>query len=112
MEITQTQHGNLLAVHLKGRLDAHTSKAFEERLIPPIDQGHKRILVDFSQVDYISSAGLRVLLLAARKLDEVGGQIGLCGLKPAIKTVFDIAGFSGIFPIFATSQQAINEFTN
>jgi anti-anti-sigma factor len=108
MEITQTQHGDFLVVSLNGRLDAHTSKIFEDRLLPLLDQGNKKILVDFAKLDYISSAGLRVLLLAARKLDDAGGKIALCSLKPAIKTVFDIAGFSSVFSIFATLPEAIN----
>jgi anti-anti-sigma factor len=111
MEITQSQHGDLLVVSLDGRLDAHTAKIFEDRLLPLLEQGNKQILVDFAKLDYISSAGLRVLLLAARKLDDASGKIALCSLKPAIKTVFDIAGFSSIFPIFATATEAINDFT-
>jgi anti-sigma B factor antagonist len=109
MEITQIQHGDLLVVSLNGRLDAHTAKAFEEHLVPLIDQGNKKILVDFAKLDYISSAGLWVLLLAARKLDDAGGKIALCSLKPVIKTVFDIAGFSSVFSIFATPQAALDE---
>ncbi len=110
MEITQTQHGDVLVMAIKGRLDAHTSKTFEDRLIPPIDQGTKQLVVDFSPLDYISSAGLRVLLLAARKLSDGGGKIALCGLKPSIKTVFDIAGFSALFPIFSSLPEALNDF--
>jgi anti-sigma B factor antagonist len=108
MEITQTQQGGILVMAVKGRLDAHTSKEFETRLIAPIDQGAKQIIVDFAEMDYISSAGLRVLLLAARKLSDGDGKIALCGLKPAIKTVFDIAGFSNIFPIYASLPEARN----
>jgi anti-sigma B factor antagonist len=111
MEITETKNRGLLIMNLKGRLDAHTSKTFEDRLIPAIDEGSKKILVDFSQLDYISSAGLRVLLLAARKLSDAGGRIALCSLKPSIKTVFDIAGFSSVFPIFATQQEAVTDVT-
>lgn len=111
MEITQTQHGDLLIMNLTGRLDAHTSKPFEERLMLTIDEGHQSVLVDFSQLDYISSAGLRVLLLAARKLSEVNGKIALCNLKPSIKTVFDIAGFSSVFSIFTTREEAIADFS-
>lgn len=112
MEITQAQRGDLLVMQLNGRLDAHTAKIFEDRLIPSIEQGQKKILVDFSELDYISSAGLRVLLLAARKLSEAGGKIALCGMKPMIKTVFDIAGFSAVFPIFTTVADGQTDFPN
>jgi len=111
MEITQTKHGDILVIGPKGKLDANTSKMFEDRLMPLIDQGHKKILADFAQLDYISSAGLRVLLMAARKLSEGGGKIALCSLKPSIKTVFDIAGFSAVFSIFAAQEDALTDFT-
>jgi anti-sigma B factor antagonist len=111
MEITQTQQGDILVLAITGRLDAHTSKTFEDRLIPPIEQGAQKVVVDFSPLDYISSAGLRVLLLAARKLGDAGGKLALCGLKPSIKTVFDIAGFSALFPIFPSLAAALEHGT-
>jgi len=111
MEITQTLHGNLLILNLQGRVDAHTAKDFEAGLLPPIDRGQQQILVDCSRLDYISSAGLRVLLLAARKISAAGGKLALCSMKPSIKTVFDIAGFSSIFSIFAAPPEAITELT-
>lgn len=108
MEITQTKQGEVLILALTGRLDAQTSKTLEDQLIPLIEGGEKRVLVDFAPLDYISSAGLRVLLLAARKLTQSNGRIALCALRPTIKTVFDIAGFSTVFPIFATRDEAID----
>jgi len=109
MEITQTQNGEVLIFAIQGKLDSLTSKTFEGRLIPPIEQGNKKILLDFSEMDYISSAGLRVLLLAARLLSDSDGKIALCGLKPSIKSVFDIAGFSAVFPIFPSLPEALDE---
>jgi len=109
MEITQTQDGEVLIFAIRGKVDSQTSKTFEDRLIPPIEQGNKKILVDFSEMDYISSAGLRVLLLAARKLSDGHGKIALCALKPPIKNVFDIAGFSAVFPIFLSPTAALDE---
>jgi anti-anti-sigma factor len=109
MEIKQTQQGKILLFELNGRLDAKTSEAFEQQLLAAIAAGQQNLLLDFSKLDYISSAGLRVLLLAAKKLQE-GGKIALCALKPALKTVFDIAGFSTIFPIFLSPEEAMNDF--
>ncbi len=107
MEITQTQQAHALVFALSGRLDAKTSEGFEQQLLAAIAAGNQNVLLDFSKLDYISSAGLRVLLLAARKLQESSGKIALCGLKPTLKTVFDIAGFSNIFSIFASQEEAI-----
>lgn len=109
MEMTQAPDGEVLIFAIRGKVDSQTSKMFEERLIPPIEQGNKKILVDFSEMDYISSAGLRVLLLAAKKLSDGGGKIALCALKPPIKNVFDIAGFSVVFPIFSSPAAALAE---
>jgi anti-sigma B factor antagonist len=111
MEITSTQEGGILVMAVTGRLDALTSKELETLLLAPIEQGARQVVIDFAEMDYISSAGLRVLLLAARKLSDAGGKIALCGLKPAIKTVFDIAGFSTIFPIYGSQPEARNQLT-
>ncbi|MBL7135410.1 MAG: STAS domain-containing protein [Candidatus Marinimicrobia bacterium] len=59
-------------------------------------------------MDYISSAGLRVLLQAAKKLNRIGGTLVLCSVKDEIKKVFDIAGLSPIFPIYIDQEDAIN----
>ena len=106
MEINQSRQDQVLVFALSGRLDAKTSEAFEQQLLAAIAAGDRNVLLDFSSLDYISSAGLRVLLLAARKLQESNGKIVLCGLKPTLKTVFDIAGFSTIFSIFASRDEA------
>ena len=107
MEITQTHQDHALIFALSGRLDAKTAAVFEQQLLTAITAGNQRILLDFSSLDYISSAGLRVLLLGARKLQEGHGKLALSGLKPSLKTVFDIAGFSTIFSIFASREEAL-----
>ena len=107
MEMLQTRHGNIVVFALTGRLDAKTSETFEQQLLSAIAGGERSILVNFSQLNYISSAGLRVLLLAAKKLQESNGKIALCSLEPALKTVFDIAGFSAIFTIFVSEAEAL-----
>ncbi len=106
MEISQTQSGGATVFALTGRLDSKTSPAFEQQLLAAIQSGAQKVLLDFSQLDYISSAGLRVLLLAMRALQEQRGKLALCALKPALKNVFDIAGFSQFFPIHASLDEA------
>lgn len=110
MEISQTQIGSIAVFGLKGRLDSKTSEAFEQQLLAAIKTGPQKVLLDFSQLDYISSAGLRVLLLATRALQEKQGAMALCALKPALKNVFDIAGFSQFFPIHASLEEAASAF--
>ena len=108
MEITEGKRGEIIILGLKGRLDASTSKGLEEKLVALTEGGEKRLVVDFSQLDYISSSGLRVLLVAAKSLTKANGKIVLSSLKDHIKEIFDMTGFSSIFPIYYSREEAIN----
>jgi stage II sporulation protein AA (anti-sigma F factor antagonist) len=79
-------------------------------LLEAVKTGPQNVLLDFSQLDYISSAGLRVLLVVTRALQEKQGAMALCALKPALKNVFDIAGFSQFFPIHTSLEEATAQF--
>ncbi len=109
MEIKQDKHGDVAVLNLIGRLDANTSGELESVLIPLIDEGEKKIILDFSALEYISSAGLRLLLLAAKKLRNNKGEIILCSMKDFIKEIFEISGFTPIFKIDDTKEDALKE---
>jgi len=106
MEMTQSQKESLVILGLKGKLDASTSNSLEEKLLSLIEGGDKQLMVDFSHLDYISSAGLRVLLMTAKRLKNANGKIVLCALKENVREVFDLAGFSTIFSIYPSQQEA------
>ncbi len=99
MDITEHQLGTGVVLEPQGRIDSSTSKSFEERLMQALDRGPTAVIVDLSNVEYVSSAGLRVLLVAAKKIKSAGNQLILCGLSSHIREVFDISGFSAIFVI-------------
>jgi anti-anti-sigma factor len=107
MQIVEEKLGMVLAVALRGRLDAATSKTVEERLLGLIDSGEIRLVMDLAQLDYISSIGLRVLMLAAKRLRAAGGVIAVCALQPTVAQVFEIAGFTAIFKIFPNRAAAV-----
>jgi anti-anti-sigma factor len=111
VEITEQLTGRVLTVALKGRLDGTTSKGVEELILKRIDEGARTLVVDLAQLDYISSVGLRVLMLAAKRLKSVAGTIVVCALQPSIKQVFDIAGFASLFRLFDTRAEAIQQLT-
>lgn len=92
---------------ITGRIDSATSKELETKLVPMINSGTRKLVVDFAKVDFISSAGLRIMLLAAKKLKQAGGKMALCCMKDSIKEVFDISGFSSIIPVFPTRDEAL-----
>lgn len=109
MDITQEKKGNVNVVKVKGRLDASTSGKLEDALNEYTSQEKIRVLVDCQELDYISSAGLRVLLAAAKELQKRNGKIFLSSLNTNVKQVFEISGFTSIFPIYETTEKAIED---
>lgn len=109
MEITQAKKDNVVILELKGRLDTNTSVSLEEKLLDLIDKKHKKILIDFFQLDFISSSGLAVLMMAGKKLKSAKGKMVFCALKDHIKQVFDIAGFTILFSLFPSQEEAMKD---
>ena len=107
MEITERKAGDVCVVSISGRLDSGTSDSLGQRLHQLIDRGERRLVIDAEKLDYISSTGLRVLLVAAKHLKAIDGRIVLSSLKPHILEVFEIAGFKSIFPIYDTTDEAM-----
>jgi anti-sigma B factor antagonist len=112
MEIKVDKIDGNVVVSLSGRIDSTAAVEFEEKLIEIIDTGCHTMVVDFLRVQFISSAGLRVLLLAAKKVKPYGGKILLCDMSKDVREVFDISGFSSIFDIHenvTTATQSIKK---
>ena len=107
MEIVEGRSGGVLVVALRGRLDTTTSPDLEKRLLGHVDAGARQVVLDLEGIEYISSAGLRVLLLVAKKLRTGGGDVVLCALGPAVRQVFELAGFLSIFPIEPSRAAAV-----
>lgn len=107
MEITEERRADVLILRVIGKLDASTSKDLEAKVLPLTASSQGKLVVDLSQLDYISSAGLRVFLLAAKRMDSANGQMIICSLKDAVKQVFDIAGFSSFLTLVGSTEEAI-----
>jgi len=108
MDIAESRRGDIVILKLGGRLDSGTSNEFQERLLALIDGGEKRLVIDLARIDYVSSAGLRAFLVGAKRLKGAGGKIALCSLKSNIKEVFDLSGFSSLFPAFPSVEGAVS----
>jgi anti-sigma B factor antagonist len=108
MTITESRTGNVLLLTAAGRVDSTTASSLEQALLRAIDAGERRLAVDFTHVDYISSAGLRALLVAARKMKDARGAWALCALTEPVRQVFELAGFLPLFTIVPTSQAAVD----
>lgn len=110
MEITEKKDRNALILTISGSLDSHTSIKFENTLIPKIDGGELFVVIDGTDLNYISSAGLRVILKAVQKLSPKKGKMALSNLKSNVQEVFEIAGFMGIVSLVPTQEQAVRLF--
>lgn len=100
LSIHRDTQDHLVLLQLEGRLDTVTAPQFDQALQAHTD-GPTRLLIDLAQVQYVSSAGLRVFLMAAKKLQKTGGSLVICAMSPAVREVFDIAGFSRMLRIEA-----------
>ena len=98
MEIKKELDGSKLVVTLSGRLDTTTAPDFEKELKSSLD-GVKELTLDFAGLDYISSAGLRVLLSAQKLMNAAGGTMKIVGANDIVKEIFDVTGFSDILTI-------------
>jgi len=111
MTIKEVSTDKATVLVIEGRIDSTTSALLEKKLLTMTEEkGIKDIIMDFSSMDYISSAGLRVLLMAAKRTGKMGGKVVLAGLNANVKEVFDISGFSNIFGLYASHADAIHAF--
>jgi anti-sigma B factor antagonist len=110
MDIIEEKQGGIDIFKLNGRLDSNTSHGFEQKLFDAISNGSKQLVVDFKDLDYISSAGLRVILKATKALKREEGRIMLCSMQDYVKEVFEIAGFDTFLPIVNNRDEAIQSF--
>ena len=108
MEIEEKSVGTVEILSLNGRLDAYSSNEVEKSINTLIEGGCVRIVVNFDGVEYISSSGLRVMLASLKRLKKLQGDLKLACLKPYVKEVFDIAGFTQLFEICEGEEEAVD----
>jgi anti-sigma B factor antagonist len=89
------------------RVDSSSAKAFEAKVLAVVNSGAAKIVIDFSELTYISSAGLRVVLVGA-KMTRGTRKFVLCAMKPNIREIFDVSGFAKILAIYPDRQTALN----
>ena len=104
MEITETTEGGKTVAILDGRLDTATAAVTETKLLALLEKGG--VIADLAEVRYVSSAGLRVLLKAAKQAKATGTSFAVVGLQPPVREVFEISGFDKIIPAYNTRAEA------
>ena len=110
MEIIEKKENDIFIFKVNGRLDSNTSHELEEKIFEAIQNESYKMIVDFEGLDYISSAGLRVILKASKALKRSEGSIVLCSMQDYVKEVFEIAGFDVFLPIVSKINDALEMF--
>jgi anti-sigma B factor antagonist len=106
MEIRSAEDGTVLVIGVSGRLDSVTSDTLDKEVRTQVEAGRTRLVFDLTALDYISSAGLRVFLLAARAL-RGKGSLALAAPQPKVQQVFDIAGMGSMVTIYGSTTEAV-----
>lgn len=107
MNISAQQQGKLWVITIQGRLDTIGAPEFDREMAQYLEQPAEGYLLDLSGMEYISSAGLRSLLVVAKRLGNTGQKLVLCGLNELANEVFDISGFKTLFTICQDREQGL-----
>jgi stage II sporulation protein AA (anti-sigma F factor antagonist) len=112
MQINQHRERGTVIVAPVGRIDSTTSASLDEHLLKLAAAGERRIVIDMAGVEYISSAGLRVMLSLAKRIRENKGGLALCVLSESVRQVFALAGFLPLFTVTGTRDEAVERVAN
>ena len=110
MQIAEEKHGDVVVLAPSGRVDSASSGELEGALLGHLGAGETRLAVDLGGVEYISSAGLRVLLMLVKKLQGSGGRLVLCAMPESVRLVFELAGFLPLFEIEDSREAGLARF--
>lgn len=108
MEIASERENNVLTIKPEGRISGLAAQTFQDAFKEVMEVDDKCVIVDFEEVAFISSAGLRVFLLAARALSKQNAALKICELSEPVKEVFTISGFDKLIPIYSSYQEALD----
>lgn len=110
MEILVRNEATCTVISVAGRLDTRTAPEWEKQCNDIIQGGGSKFILDLTELEYVSSAGLRCVLAVAKKLKSSGGVLALCGLDGIVKEVFSVSGFDSFFPVYETTEEAVEKF--
>ena len=114
MDLSHRRYADAVVLAPVGRIDHASAESFKTALAPHIARcaaGQDQIVLDLSGVDYISSAGLRVLMLARKQAKAQGGTLAVAGLTPVVKEIFEISRFTVVFDLFPSVRAALERIS-
>jgi anti-sigma B factor antagonist len=111
MNIASRKDQTALVVMIEGRMDAVSAPDFDKRCDDWIAQGESLFVLDFKALEYISSAGLRSILILGKKIAPKKGKLWIVSVKDVVKEVFQISGFGSLFPILESVDAALQQIS-
>lgn len=105
MEITDEEREGYVVLSVKGRIDSNTAPQFSDRLLGYLTGDNRSVVVDLTEVDFVSSAGLRVFLMGAKRLKGTQIRLVLCAMTENVLKVFQMSGFDRILDIRGTREE-------
>ena len=111
MEIKVRERDGTTIISIQGEVDAMTAPELNGMIDKQIDQGRVKLVIDFEQVNFMSSAGLRVLLAGVKSSRKASGDLRLASLQEGVYKTLDISGFTAILQIFPDVEEAVTSFT-
>lgn len=110
LQISQEKNGDVQVIRIDGRLDAASAPKLEIPLNALIQGGEKKVLIDFAKVEYLSSAGMRLILSASKKMSANEGKLHFCFMSDEVMEIIKMAGFQKILSIYSTEKEALEKF--
>ncbi|MGE5235544.1 MAG: STAS domain-containing protein [Acidobacteriota bacterium] len=110
MELTQEKVGDVLILEPLGKLDAANAQEFQQKAAELIENGERRVVLDLGKTEHIGGAGLRTLLMIAKKLEGMGGGLTLTAVGPQVRKAIEMAGLHRQFAFAASRQEAVQRF--
>lgn len=109
MSLTEEAYGNAIVLTASGKINSVNAKEFGERMSRLIEAGCKHLVVDLSEVTFMTSAGFRALLIAGKTAAKTSSEYALCGLNENLHRLFELGGFIDLFPIYSDSETALKK---
>ena len=111
MEITTDHKDGISIISVSGELDAISSRDLAEVFKDELEEGYVNFVYDLKNLQYSSSAGIRIFLGSARESRQKGGDLRIGSVLPQVRKIFDLSKFDKVVKVFETSEEAINSFT-
>lgn len=110
VSVKEERRGEILILRMSGRLDAVSSPAAERKVFDFVNEGQSKLLFDFGGVDYLSSAGMRMLLSVTKKLKSLSGRLVIFAVTPGVFDILKMSGFDHVLEIVPTEEDGVRKF--